>query len=228
MQTVRNMTTAIKTSLLPSAWCFDRCAVPQEHALEDIEALGDTPAHMGPQKGGNVTWDGGGSPAAVAMSSLRDQLGVFEGYSDNDDFNWSLISSVRPQAHAESPGRSPPEDDRQIPQTDGAGDDCVSADLDSGPDLPELDPQDPNEADSQIRPPQQANSAGAGRHRPSSAGSQLTQGSPQRFGGLALQMASPSFKSAPEPGPLMGESPAGELNVLKLTSHVMLSCFCNV
>ncbi len=183
---------------------------------------------MGPQKGGNVTWDGGGSPAAVAMSSLRDQLGVFEGYSDNDDFNWSLISSVRPQAHAESPGRSPPEDDRQIPQTDGAGDDCVSADLDSGPDLPELDPQDPNEADSQIRPPQQANSAGAGRHRLGSAGSQLTQGEspalwrPGPADGLPLLQERSRARSFAE------ESPAGELNVLKLTSHVMLSCFCNV
>ena len=196
----------------------------QEPILEDIEALGDIPAHMGPQQGGNVTWDGRGTPPAVAMSSLRDQLGVFEGYSDNDDFNWSLISSVRPQAHAESPEHSPehsprhspPGHDRHIPQTDGAGDESVSADSASGPGLPELDPQDANEADSQVRPHQRDSSAEAGRQRLGSAGSQHTQGGSQRFGGLTLQ-ASPSFKSAPEPGHGMEDSPDGTPNIPRST-----------
>lgn len=169
---------------------------------------------MGPQQGGNVTWDGGGSPPAVAVSSLRDQLGVFEGYSDNDDFNWSLISSVRPQAHAvspeHSPAHSPPEDGRHIPQTDGAGDESLSADPVSGPDLSDLDFEDANEAESHIRPRQHAGTAEAGRQRLGSAGSQHTQGGSQRFGGLALQIASPSFKSAPEPGRSVENSPDGE------------------
>ena len=164
----------------------------------------------------------------MAVSSLRDQLGVFEGYSDNDDFNWSLISSVRPQAHAESPEhspeRSPPGHDRHIPQTDGAGDESVSADSASGPDLPELDPQDANEADSQIRPPQHASSAEAGRHRLDSAGSQHTQGGSQRFGGLALQ-ASPSSKSAPKPGHFIDDSPDGKPNVPRSKLHIcIMSC----
>lgn len=197
--------------------------------MEDIEALGDIPGHMGPQQGGNVTWDGGGSPAGVAVSSLRDQLGVFEGYSDNDDFNWSLISSVRPQAHAESPeqspehspDRSPSGHDRHIPQTDGAGDESVSADSALGPDVPELDPEDANEADSQVRPHQHASSAEAGRQRLDSAGSQHTQGGSQRFGGLALQ-ASPSFKSAPQPGHLLEESPDGKPNIPRSSLQICI------
>ena len=196
-------------------WLYDSIKYElQDRVLEEIEALGDIPPHMGPQQGGNVTWDGGGSPAAVIVSSLRDQLGVFEGYSDNDDFNWSLISNVRPQAHAESPehspAHSPPKGGRHIPQTDGAGDESLSADSVSGLDLPDLDSQDANEADSQTRPRRHAGPADAGQQRLASAGSQNTQGGSQRFGGLAFQAASPSFKSAPEPDRFEEHSPNGE------------------
>lgn len=177
----------------------------QEHLLEDVEAFGgDIPAPMGPQQGSNATWDGGGGPPGVAAFSLRNQLGVFEGYSDDDDFSWSLISSREPQPDPQNPSSGPPPDDtRHLPQVDGAGDDSASAD--SVPDsAPERDDdrecEHTNEADSQDRPGKRAESGpalGAGRQRVSSAGSQQTQSSSQRFGGLALQKASPSTHSAP-------------------------------
>ena len=35
-----------------------------------------------------------GAPFAPAgLFSLQDQLGVFEGYTEDEDFNWSLVSS---------------------------------------------------------------------------------------------------------------------------------------
>jgi len=135
----------------------------------------------------------------VAAALLRDQLGVFEGFSDDDDFHWSQISSIRPQERPQSPGCSSPEHDRPMPQTDGAGDDSASADSASRPDLPEMDEEDASEADSKVRSQQQTGRAEASRQRVKSAGSQQTQSSSQRFGGLSLQKASPSSKSAPAP-----------------------------
>lgn len=167
--------------------------------MGDIEALGrDTTAPMGPQQGSNATWDGGGGPAGVAAASLRDQLGVFEGYSDDDDFNWSLISSVRPQPRPENPGGSSSPDARGFPQVDGAGDDSASGDSASRPDLQDMDGKQTHEADSRDSPKEKAvRPLGAGQQRVGSAGSQQTQSSSQRFGSLPLQKASPSTASAP-------------------------------
>ena len=176
----------------------------QEPALEDIEALGgDIPAPLGPQQGSNATWDGGGGPPGVAAFSLRNQLGVFEGYSDDDDFNWSLISSREPQLDPQNPSSGPPPDERHLPQVDGAGDDSASAD--SVPDSASERDHDrecehSNEAGSHGRPCKRAEvgpALGAGRLRVNSADSQQTDSSSQRFGGLALQKASPSTHSAP-------------------------------
>lgn len=164
----------------------------------------------------------------MAAFSLRNQLGVFEGYSDDDDFNWSLISSREPQLDPQDPSSGPPPHERHLPQVDGAGDDSSAAD--SVPDsAPERDDDREcehfNEADSQGRPGKRAEigpALGAGRQRVSSAGSQQTNSSSQRFGGLALQKASPSTHSAPAGLHAAGDTAAaqgGEQSLFCIRQH---------
>ena len=80
----------------------------------------------------HLGWRRGAPFALLACSPLQDQLGVFEGYSEDEDFNWSLVSSrPLPDPHGaqhpdsrspqhEEHGSSPQEAD-QLPQVDGAG-----------------------------------------------------------------------------------------------------------
>ena len=164
---------------------------------------------MGPQQGSNATWDGGGSAfRAAGLFSLQDQLGVFEGYSEDEDFNWSLVSS-RPlpaphdaqQPDSRSPqheehGSSPQEAD-QLPQVDGAGDDSISGDDGTRSGVQDPDDGPLQEADSRDGPRQTSSHSNANQQSADPAGSQQTHSSSQRFGGLSLQKASPSTASAP-------------------------------
>ena len=182
----------------------------QEHGLKDVEALGgNAPAPMGPQQGSNATWDGGGSAfRAAGLFSLQDQLGVFEGYSEDEDFNWSLVSSrPLPDPHGaqhpdsrspqhEEHGSSPQEAD-QLPQVDGAGDDSISGDDGTRSGVQDPDKGLLQEADSRDGPRQRSSHSNAAQQSADPAGSQQTHSSSQRFGGLPLQKPSPSTASAP-------------------------------
>ena len=176
----------------------------------DVEGLGgNAPAPMGPQQGSNATWDGGGSfSRALGPFSLQDQLGVFEGYSEDEDFNWSLVSSrplLDPQNAYQPDSLSPqhgehgssPQDGGQLPQVDGAGDDSISGEDGSRSGLQDPDGGPNQEADSRDTPLQNSSHSRASLPAADLAGCEQAQSSSQRFGGLPLQKASPSTASAP-------------------------------
>ena len=193
---------------------------------------GNAPAPMGPQLGSNATWDGGGKfSRAVGPFSLHDQLGVFEGYSEDEDFNWSLVSS-RPlpdPQHAQQPdSRSPQQEehgsslreDGRLPQVDGAGDDSIS--VENGSRSGEQDPDERllQEADSRDAPMQNSSHSRAAVSAANPAGSQQTQSSLQRFGGLALQKPSPSTASAPAGAATLEDTGTAQAGECLLPFHI--------